>query len=55
MQLQDGQSLVIGGLIRNNSGANISAFPVLGELPVIGALFRSTQFTTAPPAPAPCA
>lgn len=45
VQLQDGQSLVIGGLIRNNSGANISAFPVLGELPVIGALFRSTQFS----------
>ncbi len=46
VQLQDGQSLVIGGLIRNNSSANISAFPVLGELPVIGALFRSTQFST---------
>lgn len=46
VQLQDGQSLVIGGLIRNNSSANISAFPVLGELPVIGALFRSTQFNT---------
>lgn len=46
VQLQDGQSLVIGGLIRNNSSANINAFPVLGELPVIGALFRSTQFST---------
>jgi pilus assembly protein CpaC len=36
--------LVIGGLIKNNSTANIKAFPVLGELPVLGALFRSTDF-----------
>ncbi len=46
VQLLDGQALVIGGLIRNNSTATVSAFPVLGELPVLGALFRSTQFTS---------
>jgi pilus assembly protein CpaC len=46
VQLQDGQSLVIGGLIRNNSSANTSAFPLLGELPIIGALFRSSQFVS---------
>jgi pilus assembly protein CpaC len=44
VQLADGQSFAIGGLIKNNSNANIKAFPVLGELPVIGALFRSTDF-----------
>lgn len=42
--LTDGQSLVIGGLLRNSSTASINAFPLLGELPVIGALFRSTEF-----------
>ena len=42
----DGQSFAIGGLIRNSSIANIRAFPVLGELPVLGALFRSTDFAT---------
>jgi pilus assembly protein CpaC len=44
VQLADGQSFAIGGLIKNNSTANIKAFPILGELPVIGALFRSTDF-----------
>jgi len=44
VQLTDGQSFAIGGLIRNNTTANVSAFPFLGELPVLGALFRSTEF-----------
>lgn len=44
VQLIDGQSFAIGGLIKNNTTANIKAFPVLGELPVVGALFRSTEF-----------
>ena len=46
VQLMDGQSFAIGGLIKNNTTANIRAFPILGELPVVGALFRSTQFQT---------
>lgn len=44
VQLMDGQSFAIGGLIKNNTTTNIKAFPILGELPVIGALFRSTDF-----------
>ncbi|MDO9279638.1 MAG: pilus assembly protein N-terminal domain-containing protein [Polaromonas sp.] len=44
VQLQDGQSLVIGGLVRNSSSANRNAFPILGEIPILGALFRSNQF-----------
>jgi len=44
VQLLDGQSFAIGGLIKNNTTTNIKAFPILGELPVIGALFRSTEF-----------
>lgn len=44
VQLMDGQSFAIGGLIKNNVTANLTAFPFLGELPVIGALFRSTSF-----------
>ncbi len=44
VQLLDGQSLVIGGLVRNSTTANRNAFPVLGELPILGALFRSNQF-----------
>ncbi len=44
VQLLDGQSLVIGGLVRNSTTANRNAFPILGELPILGALFRSNQF-----------
>lgn len=46
VQLADGQSFAIGGLVKNNASTSISAFPFLGELPVIGALFRSSQFQT---------
>ncbi|MDC8760499.1 type II and III secretion system protein family protein [Janthinobacterium fluminis] len=44
VQLFDGQSYAIGGLIKNNQVSNIKGLPVLGELPVLGALFRSTDF-----------
>ena len=44
VQLMDGQSFAIGGLIKNNTTTDIKAFPFLGELPIVGALFRSTQF-----------
>jgi pilus assembly protein CpaC len=46
VQLLDGQSFAVGGLIKNNTTTSVTAFPFLGELPVIGALFRSTQFQT---------
>ena len=44
VQLFDGQSFAIGGLIKNNTTANIRALPGLGEIPVLGTLFRSTDF-----------
>lgn len=44
VQLFDGQSFAIGGLIKNNQSNNLKGLPVLGELPVLGALFRSTDF-----------
>jgi pilus assembly protein CpaC len=46
VQLYDGQSFAIGGLIKNNAASDIKAFPILGEIPIIGALFRSTAFQT---------
>ena len=46
VQLRDGESFVIGGLIKSNVTEAIKAFPVLGELPILGALFRSTSFQT---------
>ena len=46
VQLFDGQSFAIGGLIKNNVTTNIKALPFLGEIPVLGALFRSSDFQT---------
>lgn len=44
VQLGDGQSFAIAGLIKNNMTETISRFPGLGEIPILGALFRSTEF-----------
>lgn len=44
VQLGDGQSFVVAGLIKNNVTQSVSKFPGLGDLPVVGALFRSTEF-----------
>jgi len=44
VQLNDGQSFAIGGLIKNNVVEVISAFPWLANIPILGALFRSSSF-----------
>ena len=44
LQVHDGQSFAIGGLIKNNITGSLQAIPGVGELPVIGALARSTSF-----------
>lgn len=44
VQLRDGQSFLIAGLIKNNVTAALDKFPGLGEVPVMGALFRSSEF-----------
>jgi pilus assembly protein CpaC len=44
VQLRDGQTFAIGGLIKNNVVESVSAIPLLGEIPILGALFRSSEF-----------
>ncbi|QDG72356.1 type II and III secretion system protein family protein [Janthinobacterium tructae] len=44
VQLYDGQSYAIGGLIKNNQVSNITGVPWLSEVPILGVLFRSTDF-----------
>ena len=44
VQLLDGQSLAIAGLIKNNVRQAMDAVPGLGDVPVLGALFRSNEF-----------
>jgi len=44
VELRDGESFTIAGLLQQDYQNNIRQFPWLGELPVLGALFRSTDF-----------
>ena len=44
VELGSGQSMMIGGLIQNSGSNNINKAPFLGDLPILGALFRSTNF-----------
>jgi len=45
VELADGQSFAIAGLLRDNMRESIAKFPVLGDIPVLGALFRSSRYT----------
>ncbi len=44
VQLREGQSLAIGGLLQDNYRSSIQRFPILGEIPLLGPLFRSSDF-----------
>jgi pilus assembly protein CpaC len=44
VDLASGQSFAIAGLLQNSVTQNIQKFPGLGNVPVIGALFRSDKF-----------
>ena len=44
VELGSGQSFMIAGLLQNTGQNSVDKAPVLGDLPVIGALFRSTKF-----------
>ena len=44
IELRDGQSFVLAGLLQSNSSYNKSQLPWLGDIPVLGALFRSAAY-----------
>jgi pilus assembly protein CpaC len=44
VELGSGQSFVLGGLLRNNANSAVEKTPILGDIPVLGALFRSQSF-----------
>lgn len=44
VELRDGQSFVIAGLLRNDFNDTIRQMPILGSIPILGSLFRSTGF-----------
>lgn len=43
IQLGDGESFVISGLISRNNTGNVDKVPLLGDLPILGAFFKSTR------------
>jgi pilus assembly protein CpaC len=47
VELGSGQSFMIAGLLRNHNTNSIDRAPFLGNLPIIGALFRSTRYQRA--------
>ena len=44
VELADGQSFAVAGLLRDTTRDTISKYPFLGDVPVLGNLFRSRQF-----------
>ncbi|MFQ5891128.1 MAG: type II and III secretion system protein family protein [Gemmatimonadota bacterium] len=43
IELADGQTFAIAGLIDNTLTENVSKVPILGDIPILGALFRSKE------------
>jgi pilus assembly protein CpaC len=44
IEVKDGQTFAIAGLLQDTSRSIINKFPVLGDIPVLGALFRSVDY-----------
>jgi pilus assembly protein CpaC len=44
VELASGQSFALAGLLMHNTSQNLSKVPGLGDLPILGALFRSNKF-----------
>lgn len=45
VELGDGESFVIGGLVSRTTKSNVSKIPFLGDLPIIGSFFRNLSYT----------
>ncbi len=43
VELADGESFIVGGLISRQEKESLSKIPFIGNIPVLGALFRNTQ------------
>ena len=44
LEMGSGQSMVLAGLLSDDSSSGINALPGLGDIPILGALFRSNSF-----------
>ncbi|WP_348231721.1 AMIN domain-containing protein [Trichocoleus sp. DQ-U1] len=43
LRLRDGQTLILSGIIQDSERTTVSKVPILGDIPLLGALFRSTN------------
>ena len=43
IRLRDGQTLVLSGIIQEQDRATVTKVPILGDIPILGALFRRTE------------
>ena len=48
LEVKDGQTFAMAGLLKNLDRNNVSKVPVLGDVPVLGNLFRSSQLAVEP-------
>ena len=44
LELRDGQTFMLGGLLQNTSTTTQDQLPWVGDVPVLGALFRSAEY-----------
>ena len=47
VRVNNGDTVVLGGIFRENRSNRINKIPLLGDLPLIGSLFRNSQRMTA--------
>jgi type IV pilus assembly protein PilQ len=45
VRLRDGQTLILSGIIQDQERTTVSKVPILGDIPLLGSLFRSTDKT----------
>ncbi|MFW6263899.1 MAG: AMIN domain-containing protein [Cyanobacteriota bacterium] len=45
VRMRDGQTMILSGIIQESDQTTVSKVPILGDLPILGALFRSTNRT----------
>ena len=43
VRLRDGQTLILSGIIQDQERTTVSKVPILGDIPLLGSLFRSTD------------
>ncbi len=43
VSVKDGETIILGGIIRNTVSATTKKVPLLGDIPILGQLFKSTE------------